>query len=68
MNDEQHKEILNAVSTIKDELIESIWESIKGIEDSIIKVIDERLCESETDGESENSAKELAKLKEKWGK
>lgn len=78
MNDEQHKEILNAVSTIKDELIESIGESIKGIEDSIINVIDERLGESETDDETdgktaeeilaENSAKELAKLKEKWGK
>lgn len=78
MNDEQHKEILNAVSTVKDEVLKSIGESIKGIEDSIIKVIDERLGESETDGETdgetaeeilaENSAKELAKLKEKWGK
>ena len=78
MNDEQNKEILDAVSALKDELIKSIGESIKGIEDSIIKVIDERLGESETDGETdgetaeeilaENSAKELAKLKEKWGK
>lgn len=74
MNDEQNKEILDAVSALKDELIKSIGESIKGIEDSIIKAIDERLGKPETDGETdeeilaENSAKELAKLKEKWGK
>ena len=74
MNDEQNKEILDAVSALKDELIKSIGESIKGIEDSIIKAIDERLGNPETDDETdeeilaENSAKELAKLKEKWGK
>lgn len=74
MNDEQNKEILDAVSALKDELLESIGEYIKGIEDSIIKAIDERLGNPETDGETdeeilaENSAKELAKLKEKWGK
>ena len=74
MNDEQNKEILDAVSALKDELIKSIGESIKGIEDSVIKAIDERLGNPETDGETddeilaENSAKELAKLKEKWGK
>lgn len=74
MNDEQNKEILDAVSALKDELIKSIGESIKGIEDSVIKAIDERLGKPETDGETddeilaENSAKELAKLKEKWGK
>ena len=74
MNDEQNKEILDAVSALKDELIKSIGESIKGIDDSIIKAIDERLGKPETDGETdeeilaENSAKELAKLKEKWGK
>ncbi|NBK98612.1 MAG: hypothetical protein EOM50_11425 [Erysipelotrichia bacterium] len=74
MNDEQNKEILDAVSALKDELIKSIGESIKGIEDSSIKAIDERLGKPETDGETdeeilaENSAKELAKLKEKWGK
>ena len=74
MNDEQNKEVLDAVSALKDELLESIGEYIKGIEDSIIKAIDERLGDPETDGETdeeilaENSAKELAKLKEKWGK
>ena len=74
MNDEQNKEVLDAVSALKDELLESIGEYIKGIEDSIIKAIDERLGNPETDGETdeeilaENSAKELAKLKEKWGK
>lgn len=74
MNDEQNKEILDAVSALKDELTESIGEYIKGIEDSIIKAIDERLGNPETDDETdeeilaENSAKELAKLKEKWGK
>lgn len=74
MNDEQNKEVLDAVSALKDELLESIGEYIKGIEDSIIKAIDERLGNPETDDETdeeilaENSAKELAKLKEKWGK
>lgn len=74
MNDEQNKEVLDAVSALKDELIEYIGESIKNIEDSIIKNLDERLGNPETDDETdeeilaENSAKELAKLKEKWGK
>lgn len=74
MNDEQNKEILDAVSALKDELTESIGVYFKGLEDFIIKAIDERLGEPETDGETdeeilaENSAKELAKLKEKWGK
>lgn len=63
-----------AIPALKDELIEYIGESIKNIEDSIIKDLDERLGNHETDDETdeeilaENSAKELAKLKEKWGK
>ena len=74
MNDEQNKEILDAVSAAKDELLESIGVYFKGLEDFIVKAIDERLGKPETDGETddeilaENSAKELAKLKEKWGK
>lgn len=77
MNDEQNKEILDAVSAVKDELNESIGEYFKGLEDFIIKAIDERLGKPKTDDgdgktdeeiSAENSAKELAKLKEKWGK